>query len=207
MGEAKRKKESAQSLSAIPDDVLNRVSAAIRKVASAASSQFGGDCYFHAAAAQQLLKEQGFETSLVIGEAAWRVGDGDGDVISHVLSNQTILMPGAFPYHTWLRYGYQVLDFTTYQLEEKAAQLDALDGQHTTVDWCPDYLNISQKETSSYEDTAQGLQGIFYYREMPSLKMELDKLARPIEEEDMISLRIVYNNPNMHVVGPRHLSR
>lgn len=207
MGEAKRKKATAQSLATIPNDVLYRVSAAIRKVASAASAQFGGDCYFHAAAAQRLLKEQGFETSLVIGEAAWRVGDGDGDVISHVLSNQTILMPGSFPYHTWLRYGYQVIDFTTYQLKEKAAQLDAIDGQETTVDWCPDYLSVSMKETSSYEDTAQGLQGIFYYREIPGLKAELDKLSRPIEEGDMESLRIVYNNPEMQVMGIRQMGR
>lgn len=81
-----------------------RAGVAMRKLAQAASSHVGSDCYVHAAIGRELLKDLGIKTELKAGHAAWRIGSGDGDVMSHVDGVQGYLPEGAqgFAYHVWL---------------------------------------------------------------------------------------------------------
>lgn len=122
MAEAKRKKQQAAALAENLRPAVTRVSHALRKLATAASGQFGGDCYVHAVIGQQLLKDLGFECQLVVGYAAWRVGDGDSDVISHTKEVDTHLPPGVkgAVYHAWLEHDGCLVDFSTYQCKRTA---------------------------------------------------------------------------------------
>ena len=115
---------------------LRRISSALRRLATAASGNLGSDCYIHAAIAQEILNRLGVSSKLVAGYAAWRVGNGDGDVILHAPMPNMPSQPGSVAYHMWLEVGKHLIDFTTYQLRHKAIQRDKLDGGTTTVTWC-----------------------------------------------------------------------
>ena len=58
MGEAKRRAQAREQLRVkIEQANLPRLSAAMRKLATAASSNFGSDCYGHAVIAQEILRQ------------------------------------------------------------------------------------------------------------------------------------------------------
>lgn len=119
MGESKRKQQHHAKSADLLGDVVPRVAHAIRRLAMAASPSVGSDCYLHAALGRQLLADLGIEARVVTGYAAWRVGPGDGDVISHTHQETSYLPQGAigFAYHAWLACAGHVIDFTTYQLK------------------------------------------------------------------------------------------
>jgi hypothetical protein len=200
MGEAKqRRKESSALIEAV-----NRVSGALRKLACAASSHLGSDCYLHAELGRVLLADLGIEARRVVGYAAWRVGEGDSDVVAHVAQVPGYLPAGAqgFAYHTWLEAGDTILDFTTYQLRRKALELDALDGGSTTVAWCPDFLVLRKRDVRTYADVAKLTTGLAYYEESPGL----ESLLAPqftLDEGDLAIARLIMSNANMNVMGPQ----
>ncbi|WP_305910508.1 hypothetical protein Q9L42_020365 (plasmid) [Methylomarinum sp. Ch1-1] len=212
MGEAKNKaKRFVASIQKLNDLDLSDVVSAMQKLAIASSAQFCGDCYVHAGLCQALLKELGVETELCVGFAAWRVGEGNSDVIVHGLIRENspqaidymkLNDPRAIPYHAWLECGYWLIDFTTYQLEEKAARLDAMDGGHTDVDWQPDYLIIEKKSISQLKDVIQTTTGTYWYERVMPLEKRIKALAGSIDQEDLENLKLIYEHKDIHVVGP-----
>lgn len=183
------------------------IAAAIRKLANAASGDYGKDCFLHALLAQKALKElSGIQTKIVVGFAAWRVGNGDSDVISHApMPGMVYQGEDALPYHAWLVAGDYLLDFSTYQLHEKAAQLDALDGGKTRVDWCPDYLIVKHNKSSSLSLVQQHRAGLFYYEQKIMLERKVMEKAQPLDEEDWHNFMTIYHNPDIVVIGPNQV--
>lgn len=187
----------------IDRSILDRLSSALVRLSTAASANWGADCYTHTALAQDFLKVLGIKTTLVIGFAAWRVGPGDGDVIVHAPLKGVKVSPSRLPYHAWLETEDRILDFTTYQLVGKAKQLDEIDGGHTTVDWHPDYLYVPKTEVSPFEVVTQEEVGMFHYGQAKGLEALVISKSHPVDEDDMASLWMLYHNPDCQVIGPR----
>lgn len=61
--EAKRRKCTVQSLQA----AVHEVGTALRKLATAASANLGGDCYLHAELGRLLLADLGIQSRRVVG--------------------------------------------------------------------------------------------------------------------------------------------
>ena len=211
MGEAKRRRlreaEQKDQRDALAEAV-ERVGAALRKLATAASGNIGRDCYLHAVLGQKLMAELGFKGYVAVGYAAWRVGSGDGDVISHTPHTVGHVPAGmkGFAYHAWLTYEDFIIDLTTYQLEVKARELDAADGGHTTVAWCPPALLLPKRAVRTYQQVAKAPDaGVAHYHAEPALglkmmegfKLDLDALA---------AARLILANPSMQVMGPNDVS-
>lgn len=206
MGEAKRRHQAKKQLKEALDRAdLPRLSAALQKLTTAASGNHGADCYIHAAIAQRILSDLGVETQIVAGYAAWRVGNGDSDVIQHAPSPGMIPQPGGVPYHVWLETGDFILDFTTYALVKKAAQLDKLDGGHTTVSWHPDYLLASKHSISSIRDVTQKNAGMYYYERVAELERTIIETAPELDQDDLDTAWILYKNPEIKVLGPNDI--
>lgn len=204
MGDAKRRRRDAEALAATLPPAVERVSGALRRLAIAASSHLGSDCYLHVELGRLLLADLGIEATPVVGYAAWRVGVGDGDVISHIPMKQGYLPAGTqgFAYHGWLTVGDYLIDFTTYQLRKKAADLDAADGGHTTVDWCPEVLLTPKTTIKTYREVAQSFAaGVFYYEAQPELLKVLAETST-LDPEDLAAARLLLSNPQLQVVGP-----
>jgi hypothetical protein len=159
------------------------------------------------------------QARVVVGEALWRVGDGDGDVIAHARGYATPPSDDA-PYHAWIRIGTDILDTTTYQLPRKAAELSALDGQPLDVQWCPDFLLVPVAQSSSREAVLDGRTGLFHYREDQALRRALlsahaDGAAHDgylLTETSVPStvLRgapLLYRQPHLCVLGVNNLER
>lgn len=189
--------------------VVARVSAALRKLADAAGGQQGFDCHVHAVLGREALREFGVGCSTVVGLAAWRVGPGDGDAVSHVFNVPSHLPAGAkgMPYHSWLQAGDILIDFTTYQLKQKAAMLDQADGGATTVEWCPDFLLVPTSAKSTYEQVmrAPGA-GVFFYAPNVELQHEVEG-SYEHDPSDLEMLRVILANPDAKVMGPNNLAR
>lgn len=195
-------------LSTHPDEqfmvAVTRVSGAIRRLATAASGHFGSDCYLHMQLGQVLLADLGFETQPVVGFAAWRVGEGDGDVIAHVpyTPGHLTVVANGYPYHAWLGYHRVVVDFTTYQLKHKAQQLDASDGGCTSVTWCPQFLLLPQFQINTYKKVSAAMHpGMAYYESRPELQ-EILRPQLPLDPEDVAMARVLVANPDLKVFGP-----
>lgn len=184
-----------------------RVSAAIRKLAAATSSHFGRDCYLHAELGRVLLADLGFQSARIVGFAAWRVGKGNGDVISHTPYTEGH-MPAAgvnaLAYHAWLECFDLVVDFTTYQLRHKARMLDEMDGGHTSVSWCPKFLLLPKGTILSYKEVAAALRpGVAYYEARPELEATL-KAQSALDPLDLHAARLLLANPHIRVFGPNN---
>lgn len=187
---------------------LARLSVAMRKLANAASSARGADCYVHAALCKEIMSARGVESRLVVGFAAWRVGNEDGAVITHApMPGMATQHPLALPFHAWLEVGdlYSqdrvLIDFTTYQLKRKAAELDELDGGHTTVNWCPNYLAAPASKVSSMREVSQLRAGMFFYEHNPTVERVVTARDRWLDREDLAHLILIYNNPSVVVFG------
>ena len=74
-------KRPERKISYLPE--LQRISSALRRLATAASRNHGSDCYIHSALAQVMLARLGIESKLVAGYAGWRLGNGDSDMVLH----------------------------------------------------------------------------------------------------------------------------
>jgi hypothetical protein len=206
MGEARRKAQARARLRDF-EPIVARVSAALRKLATAAGAQLGSDCYMHAELGRVLLSDLGVDAHVVIGLATWRIGAADGDVIGHTPYTQGYVAAGAkgLVYHAWLECRGIIIDLTTYQFGQKARALDAADGGHTTVLWCPDYLMLLPHEVSSYSAVAQAPNpGVAFYEARPELEERLPR--EPLDPADLELARWVLANPDIHVVGPNTAS-
>lgn len=209
MGEARRKRAQADVLAAQRgqlEDAVKKVSHALRRLAEAASAQLGSDCYTHAELGRALLADQGFTFRTRVGTAAWRIGSGDADVLSHLPNAQSYLPPGAngmgFGYHAWLEDGVWLVDFTTYQIRRKAQALDAADGGHTTVDWCPDYLLLARSQVSPFRKVAQAPgPGLAFYESSDELTARM-AASYHSDDVDLANARLIMSNPDMIVLGP-----
>lgn len=178
---AKRPSASEKLTAAAP-----RISAVLRKIAPEYSLHPGSDALFHIVIGQLLLADLGIRTQRVFGFAAWKVGPGAGDVLSyHPAGLGWVPQPpdkDALPYQAWLEFQNLIIDFTTYQFERKARQLDAADGRTTCVEWCPHYLLIPQSELRSLRDlTDATFSGLAYYQAVPKLYSLVDIGAQPDE--------------------------
>lgn len=209
MGQAKLKKLAGGNKEPSAE-VINKIAASVRKLMEAASAKLGLDCYSHAVLAAHLLRDEGFDPRVVIGNCMWRVGEGDGDVITHMA------IPGAqqfadgsgpaLPYHAWVEVGHHILDVTTYQIPIKAKRLDEADGGHTSVNWAPAFLYANKKTVSSRENVTNLHAGLYFYQHAPSVESTLLAAAKPVPEEDLSYLRIIYNSDNdLLVLGPNHM--
>mgnify|MGYP001354280115 CR=1 FL=1 len=207
MSESKRKRLEAARLAATLKPAVSRIAAALRNYATAASNSLGSDCYVHAELGRVLLNDVGIETRLVAGFAAWRVGPGADDVLGHVphlTAYAPTKCPG-LPYHTWLYCGAFLVDFTTYQLQQKARQLDAADGGRTTVTWCPPFLCALPQELRRYEELVHArTAGLAYYQARP----ELDGVLRPpspVDPAHVSAVRLLLADPDMNVIRLKDL--
>jgi hypothetical protein len=186
------------------ESAVARVAVVLRKCATAMSSSFGRDCAMHAQLGRALLADSDFEARLIVGYAAWRVGRGGGDAVEHISHPADYLPSGVkrFGYHAWLNCNGVIIDFTTYQLKRKAQELDAADGGHTTVEWCPDYLLLPPHAIKRYEEVQQAPHaGVAYYEARPELEPLLGCEREPDPEALRIA-RIVFANPGLTVLGP-----
>ncbi|BBQ02927.1 hypothetical protein BSFA1_80550 (plasmid) [Burkholderia sp. SFA1] len=119
--------------------------------------------------------------------------------------------PEALSFHAWLEIGPAesahrlILDFSTYQLRRKAAELDALDGGDTNVNWCPDYLAALATDVSSLEDVTMKTKGLFFYRPHNDLQRYVEHKAGAIDQVDLNNLILLYRNPNIKVIGPNDI--
>ena len=191
---------SNQPINLIPgihmQKILLRVSAALQKFMAASASP-GQDCYPRAVFAQSLLTRLGVDAKLVVGFTAWRIGNGDGDVIAH---HPTSVGHGAgFMFHAWLEIGNNILDFTTYQLRLKAAMIDAIDGFKTNVVWCPEYLYVPKTSVSSYNLVRDKHAGLYHYKHDASTEAMCRSAAKPAESAEIEKLWWIYQNPNAQV--------
>lgn len=190
--------------------VIARVAHALQKLTNSASMHIGADCMMQAKLAQRILQEEGINTRVVVGEAAWRVGPGDGDVITHSPRIGGFAPQGvkAVAFHAWLEMGSTIVDFTTHSLKSKAAGLDELDGKTTSVLWCPEYLVMPTEDALQLQEVTQApKEGVACYQEIPELLEYLifKGLQSNVDEEDAILLRMIYEAPDMFVIGPNDL--
>lgn len=182
----------------------SRVAAAMRKLAVASSANVGTDCYIHAAIGQAILSRLNIDAQLVIGYAAWRVGPGDGDILVHAPVPNLPAQPGAEPYHVWLEIGNLVFDLTTYQLRSKAANLDRLDGRHTEVRWCSDYLLVAKNTCASLPEVVNAYKWTYHYARNDAVAKRV-KVLRALDPDDVEMALWLYNAPNAHIIGPNSL--
>jgi len=200
MGIAKRRAVARARLDVEID--IPRLAAAMRRYALACSSRLGNDCYVHAAIVKEILAQVGFEAQLIGGYAAWRVGPGDSDVILHAPMPGMVFTGKALPHHIWLEFDGFLLDTTTYQLRLKAAQLDAQDGGHTTVEWCPDYLFVARSSVSSFKDVEQKDAGMYYYERHLHTEKRVTQEPFTLDPDDVQQVWLLYQNPTCQVFGP-----
>lgn len=146
---------------------------AIHKVIGSITAAYGADCLMSSMVAAEVLRQMGHDARAVAGSAAWRVGKGDSDVITHALElvgqSSAHFMPadGEVPaglFHAWVEIGDQIVDFTTGTLREKARILDRMDGGTTVVDWAPDVLWVDRSTCKSFRQVANGFDvGVYAY--------------------------------------------
>lgn len=182
------------------------VALSIRKLALAASDNLGSDCYMHAMIAKSMLTSLGVVTRLNAGNAAWRLGNGDGDVVTHIKLPGVPYQANSYPYHIWLTCDRYLLDVTTYQLRAKARTLDELDGGKTTVDWCPDYLLVERDTVASFQDCQQKNAGVYHYRRDDVTEAIVLRKETKIDDEDLAAAWMIYKNPEINVEGPNTMS-
>ncbi len=211
MGDARRRKNLAQLQGDALQLAVSQTSLALRKLALAASASLGGDCYTHAVLGQLLLSDLvgdlGLSFDLCVGAAAWRVGSGDGDVIAHTPAAKGYLPAGTkgFAYHAWLESSEWLIDFTTYQLTRKAAELDAADGGVTRVDWCPDFLLLRRDQVQSYAAVARAPgPGVAFYESVPELAVRMAQ-GYTVDEQDLAAARLILKHPDAQVLGPNQV--
>jgi hypothetical protein len=158
---------------------------ALRLVGEAISNWSGADCVLYAMVGAGTLNRLGMTTRPAAGSAAWRVGPGDGDMISHASeANGPKFAPvgaaRAENFHAWIESEDGVesflIDPTTWQLHNKARLLDSLDGGTTQVQFAPELLWVPlDKATKNSFSTVQMSYdvGVYFYLKKP----EIEKLV------------------------------
>ncbi len=224
MGEARRKKllqaAAMKGLEVVNMDLLAR---AVHKVVTAMTEQSGLDCVYYAQVGAAVLKQLGINARAVAGEAAWRVGPGAGDVISHLeqtTAPSVLYAPHgkeSAVFHAWIEMpelGY-LLDFTTRNLARKAKLLDEADGGRTQVDWAPDFLMAPMASCAKPGAVTNGyVSGLYAYIPSPAIAQKVmgprsghsaEDLASDVESlasATMLAYRQLCRGVDMHVFGP-----
>ncbi|MTJ93908.1 MAG: hypothetical protein F8N36_13780 [Desulfovibrio sp.] len=154
---------------------IELVASAVQQVVGAVTDFHGADCLLYAKLGAALLRFLGVQAEAVAGSAAWRVGAGDGDVISHALevAGQGFVphnsMGLAAMFHAWIEGPGFLIDFSTCTLKAKAQALDNADGGRTNVEWAPNYLSIDPDNAPALLDRAMAVVqaaegGVYFYR-------------------------------------------
>jgi len=202
-------------LSNLPAD-FNRDAFArsVRKIMEAAISQGAMNCFTNASLAQRALVKLGVPAELHVGYASWRVdGETPHGVVAHHPQGETILDPTVndeqVVYHAWIKAGLSIIDFTTYQLPEKARFMDSMDGNTTPVNWAPDYLWVSQKSCKPYKKVLQSYKsGVYSYDRKIELETFLKETASK-DPGDTDVLLFLYekekSGAGLNVFGPNNL--
>jgi len=208
MGEAARRAIARQRQEELLSKVdIPRLAGAIRKLCTAASSNLGTDCYIRHSIAREILARLGVEATLCIGYAAWRTGESDPSIICHAPVPGAVAPPGAAHFHVWLTIGNQLLDLTTYQLRLKGIFMDSLDGGHTEVDWCPDYLFCPLRSVSSLHDVRILGTGLYYYESNRDVARRVIESASEPDAGDVETAWLLYLNSDIVVYGPNDIKR
>jgi hypothetical protein len=121
-------------------------------------------------------------------------------------------MAGMF--HAWIRVApadsepAYIMDLTTFQLREKARALDSMDGGHTNVDFCPDFLCVPESEhRMGPRDVVQSYDvGVFSYLRKPAYEPIVFKKSTIDTAKDFVDgAHLVYTQLckgiDMRVVG------
>ncbi|MPS81644.1 MAG: hypothetical protein E2591_26570 [Achromobacter sp.] len=205
MGQAKQRRLAQERGSVLCSEIdLARVAAAVQRICTAASANLGVDCFVQARMAQHVLRCLGLSADLVIGYAAWRVGPGPGDVISHYPAGHT--MAGSAAYHAWVRVEDHIFDVTTNTLALKAEMLDALDGGHTSVSWAPTYLWLPMASSRSLQEVTQGLHGgVSSYLPHAALQQFVMNNLEASDGTNEALAWLAYQAPDSRVLGPNTL--
>ncbi|AVG43919.1 MULTISPECIES: lasso peptide biosynthesis protein [Achromobacter] len=204
MGQAKQRRMAQERVNALFSEIdLARVAGAVQRVCAAASGNLGVDCFDQALLAQSVLQRLGVHAEIVIGYAAWRVGPGGGDVISHFPSSDTIVADGGAFFHAWLRMGESIFDVTTNTLRLKAQLLDAQDGGSTMVTWEPQYLWMPMADSRSLGEVTMGMRGgIVSYLPHPALQRYVELTRKPSDGYHEDVAWAAYLAPDARVLGP-----
>lgn len=194
----------------------NFFAAAVKKLHTAASVQLGNDCISHAELARLALKQLGIDSTLVIGYAAWRVDGKDGGAVvghhpktSQAFLNVEAISPNAMIYHVWLEVGDDIVDFTTYQLPDKARRMDEIDNHKTPVSWTPDYLWVNKKTGKTYEEVRDSFDsGVYCYEADESIKETVEGVIEEVDDDDVNNILFIYkqmcNGIDLQVIGVNH---
>lgn len=166
------------------------------------------DCLLMARMGLAALADMGLQTTIQVGDAAWRVGPGDGDMIQHRGEGIATLTGGltAMPFHAWLvDEAGRIIDYTTGDLGAKAALLDSADGGKTQVDWAPEVLISFPGQGLPFEAVRDAYTGGHYhYKPRPKLRLMMEKAGafNAVDPDDLNLLRLVIRNPGLLLVGP-----
>lgn len=162
------------------DQVKAHLAQAIQSVVGVTSDSVGTNCVMYAMVGALAMQKLGFtKAKAVAGSALWRVGPGDGDVISHALSTMQpgmgLYSPGVavkrFMGHAWIECGDELIDFTTHTLKQKAKMLDAADGGTTLVAWAPTFLWARKNSCLPLGDVSQSYDvGVYGYARDPGVE-------------------------------------
>jgi len=183
MGEAKRRTARAQEDTNTAFVDRDKLAKAVRSVLAPVTNELGvhgADCALYAHVGAEVLRRLGLSPEVRLGDAAWRVGPGDGDCIHNAAScgGPTFSLPSRHSevFHAWIvlptcgATPAQLVDFTTWQLRDKARFLDLADGGHTRVEFCPDYLWIPEVQARALTLRQVGDSfdvGVFHYAPRP----------------------------------------
>lgn len=181
MGEANRRRaaEAAQAQNMPSPEDLELIAKAMHQVVGAITSSFGADCLMYAGVGAKVLTALGMPAKMVAGSAGWRIGPGDGDMISHAVEMHSQMSTIGIPegakaagmFHAWVESGDTIVDFTTGSLREKARYLDQMDGGRTQVDWAPEFLVTPKRKVKSLQDVANGFDiGVYAYIQHPQIE-------------------------------------
>lgn len=202
----KPSQDSVDTSGMTQDPPFEQVASALRRLFQACGTKAGVDCLHHAALGQALLRSLGYESTVRIGFAAWRVGPGDGDVILHApVTGMAPLAPHSVPFHAWIEFREVVFDPTAYQLPLKARMLDLIDGGTTDIAWAPEYLAISRDQVQTLHTVRQADTGMVYYDVVPSMETVIKSTMAPIDDEELELLTVIFRNPDTHVIGPNNV--
>jgi hypothetical protein len=156
MGEAKRKREAEKSEANIEQQ---RAAVATQQVVAAITDYGGADCFLYAHIGAGLLKSLGLDAKVVVGSAAWRIGDSDGATVCHAREIQCPqnrqprgldCVKGGF-FHVWIEAPNLIIDFSTNTLKAKAETLDAIDGIKTEIKWAPEFIWYRRSVQDTYD--------------------------------------------------------
>jgi len=200
MGEAKRRRLAGEMNVTVDRAVLDNAARTVARYMRAAGrpEERGADCTLHAALLQALLGRLGVQARAVAGYAAWRTGVGAGDVVGHHPdAGAAPIGPQTFLGHAWVEAGRYVVDATTWQWAMKLAQLDALDGRCSRVEWPMDVLIADRRELSPYRQVKNGYAFAAHYEERPEFRHVLIE-ADPADVDQVLFL---HRNPDVEVAG------